>query len=100
MKMTRTTILVTDVFHHHTEGTRPVREGMSLQEALKDIRANRDSFGSIGGMTAELSDGSHLAVECQSCEGGRCQLMSSQRIERRTHDTYTSTDKLVRVYPW
>jgi hypothetical protein len=98
--MTRTTILVTDVSHHHTEGLHPVREGMTLQEALKDIRANRGSFGSIGGMTAELSDGSHLAVECQKCEGGRCQLMSSQRIERRNHDTYTSTDKLVRVYPW
>jgi hypothetical protein len=100
MKITRTTILVTEVSHHHMEGTQPVREGMSLQEALKDIRANRDSFRDIGGMTAELSDGSHLSVECQKCEGGRCQLMSSQRSERRNHDTYTSTDKLVRVYPW
>ncbi len=100
MKMTRTTILVTNVSHHHTEGTRPVREGMTLQEALKDIRANRDSFGNLGGMTAELSDGSHLVVQCQPCDGGRCKLMSSQRIERRNYDTYTSTDQLIRVYPW
>ena len=99
MKMTRTTILVTDVSHHHMEGSRPVREGMTMREALEDIRANIDSFGDIGGMTAELSDGSHIVVQClMSCDGG--QLMSSQRIERRNYDTYTSTNKLIRVYPW
>jgi hypothetical protein len=98
--MTRTTILVTDVSYHHTEGLRPVSEGMTMREALNDIRANRDSFGDIGGMTAELSDGSHIVVQCQPCEDGHALLMDSQRIERRNHDTYTSTDKLIRVYPW
>jgi hypothetical protein len=77
-----------------------VREGMDLKEALASISANRDSFGNLGGMTAELSDGSHLEVENQKCADGHSYLMSSQRIERRNHDTYTSTDKLVRVYPW
>ena len=99
MKATRTTILVTDVSHHHTEGSRPVCEGMTMREALEDIRANIDSFGDIGGMTAEWSDGSNIVVQCQpSCDGG--QLMNSQRIERRNYDTYTSTDRLIRVYPW
>jgi hypothetical protein len=92
--MTSNNTLVQSVSTHHTNGHVPVRAGMTLREALISIRAHREKFGSIGGMMAELSDGSHLSVEC------RCQSMGSQRIERRFYDSYASTDKLLRVYPW
>jgi hypothetical protein len=92
--MTSNKTLVQSVSTHHTNDYLPVREGMTLQEALKVIRANRETFGNIGGMTAELSDGTQLYVEC------RCRRMGSHRIERRYYDAYASTDKLLRVYPW
>jgi hypothetical protein len=88
------TNLVQVVSNHHMDGQAPVREGMTLRAALAAIRANREKFGTIGGMTAELSDGSQIVVECS------CRRMGSQRIERRFYDSYASTDKLLRVYPW
>lgn len=103
MKMTRTTILTCHTGYHHLpdHAQRIIGEGMTLRDALAALRkAGRFNFGDIGGLSCELSDGSTLSVECQPCDGGRCELMSSQRIERRNHDTYTSTDKLIRVYAW
>jgi hypothetical protein len=88
------TNLVQIVSNHHMNGPAPVIEGMTLREALKAIRDNREKFGTIGGMAAELSDGSQIVVECS------CRRMCSQRIERRFYDAYSSTDKLMRVYPW
>jgi hypothetical protein len=85
---------VESITTHHTNAPAPVREGMTLREALEAIRAHRDTFGGLGGLSAELSDGSQLVVEC------RRRRMGSQRIERRRFDAFANCEKLLRVYPW
>jgi hypothetical protein len=92
--MTSNMKLVQSVSTHHTTGPAPVREGMTLREALFSIRANRETFGTLGGLRAELSDGSQLVVDHWRPR------MGSQRIERRCYDSFASADKLLRVYPW
>ena len=81
--MKATTTIVTVTHHHMPDGADyPVREGMTLRQALAAIRdAGRDNYGDIGGMSAIMSDATDLSVECQSATGGG-ELMSSQVITR------------------
>ena len=75
---------ITNVTHHHMPdgADYPVRDGMTLRQALAAIRdAGRVNYGDIGGMHAVMSDGTDLSVECQSATGGG-ELMSSQVITR------------------
>lgn len=68
--------------------------GLTLRQALAAIRAaGRKNFGNIGGMTAELSDGSSIEVSLRPA-GDRTYVMSSQRIVRRR------ADEIVREYKW
>ena len=72
-----------------------VAEGMTVRQALKSLRkAGRENYGSIGTMTAQLSDNSRLYVDLQDASGGGY-LMSSQRIIRLWY-----ADMTKRYYKW
>lgn len=80
----RTAATIATVSHHHMPdgADYPVEEGMTLRQALAALRdAGRDNFGDIGGMTAMLSDCTHLEVCNQPAIGGG-ELMGTQVIRR------------------
>jgi hypothetical protein len=71
-----------------------IRPGMTLRHSLTCLRVvGRGYFGDLGGLTADLSDGSVLSVGLvEASDGGW--LMSSQRISRG--DGY----RVTRYYAW
>jgi hypothetical protein len=92
-----TKLTVEGVYMHHMPDTSShdlIRRGMDLRQALYILRhAGRRYFGDLGGMTADLSDGTQLIVGLTPASDNGY-IMSSQRISRG--DGY----RTVRFYPW
>ena len=96
------TLTITDTYYHHLSdgGECPVVEGQTVRQAMRALRGvGRGNFGDIGGLRADVSDGSELVVALRDSGDGNSRLMSSQRIIRRRYDAWSGRD-VDRVFSW
>ena len=99
MKATSAKVIRTNWHHLPPEsGKPPVKEGMTTRQAIEAIRAwGRWRFGNMGGMLAEMDDGTRIEVECWYGKQGTG-LMSSQEIKRTAHED--GREVVIRKYKW
>ena len=85
---------ITTHYYHHREfgDDHQDLDGMTVREALAVLRDI--NWGSLGGMVAELDDGTSLSVELDTTPDGDY-LMGSQRGVRRYNLSY---GRVIRYY--
>ena len=88
---------ITQYTTDHMTGKLPDLFDLTLRQALAVIRSERDAFGDIGGLHADLSDGTIISVELRPASDGGY-LMNSQRIVRGEY--LYGAMRINAHYPW